>query len=282
MAIKYDRQISINGWNQEKLTSATVAIVGAGALGNHVSQGLIGLGIGTIKILDFDKIEPHNLNRQTLFCESDIGKEKAETLANRLKERNSSLMIVGIEEKVTEDNAKELLSRADIIVDCVDLIAVRRILSRFCLTNDIPLIHGGLSWIGGQTAILTRNTPCINCIYPENDQILEKNETASCTRKSEPGVIYTSQIIAGIMVENIRRVLLPLNTDSPRIGLLIKYDIRLVPPLYIEPIRRKVDCECVGILKKLAPEILKREAKEQKLVAQTELQEFSNFLNVSK
>ena len=75
------------------------SLIGAGALGNHVCLGLIGLGIGTIKIYDFDVIESHNLNRQSLFCEEDITQSKAETLAKRLKERNSLLEIIGIQEK---------------------------------------------------------------------------------------------------------------------------------------------------------------------------------------
>lgn len=68
-SLKYDRQSRIPGWNQEKLSNASVAVIGAGALGNHVCLGLIGLGIGTIKIFDFDTISTHNLNRQSLFCE---------------------------------------------------------------------------------------------------------------------------------------------------------------------------------------------------------------------
>jgi molybdopterin/thiamine biosynthesis adenylyltransferase len=278
MAIKYERQTRIPGWDQTKLSAASIAVVGAGALGNHVCLGLIGLGIGTIKIFDFDQIEPDNLNRQSLFCEADITKNKAETLAERLKERNSSLMIVGIEEKIDDDNIEDLFRRINLVIDCVDLISVRRILSRFCLEKNIPLIHGGISWLGGQTAILTRTTPCINCIYPESEQLQERNEITSCTRKPEASVVYTSQIIAGIMVENVRKILMPLPDDPPHTGQLLKYDTRQTPPMYIERIYRKLDCECTQILAKVAPEILKNEAKENKVIEKQKIQEISDFL----
>jgi len=79
--IKYDRQSRIPDWDQKKISNAKVAVVGAGALGNHVCLGLIGLGVGSIKIFDYDEIETHNLNRQSLFREDDIGQNKAESLA---------------------------------------------------------------------------------------------------------------------------------------------------------------------------------------------------------
>jgi molybdopterin/thiamine biosynthesis adenylyltransferase len=262
--IKYDRQNRIEGWDQSKLSYAKVAVVGAGALGNHVCLGLIGLGIGTIKIFDFDTIEAHNLNRQSLFCESDVNQSKAEVLANRLKERNSSLMILGIQEKIDDDNIDDLFRGIQTVIDCVDRIYVRRILSRFCIERNIPLIHGGVSWHGGQVGILTRQTPCINCIYPDSEQEREKQTETSCTHKPEPSVVYISQVISGLMVERVRRVLLPLPIDPPaEIGLL-KFQAEISPPFYFELINRRDVCDCVKILKRVAPQILEDEQKIKK------------------
>ena len=232
-------------------------------MGNHVCLGLIGLGIGTIKIYDFDVIESHNLNRQSLFCEEDITQSKAETLAKRLKERNSLLEIIGIQEKITEENIEDLIRGVHLIIDCVDRISVRRILSRFCLENNLPLIHGGVSWNGGQVGILTRATPCINCIYPESDQQREIEEETSCTRKPEAGVVYISQIIAGLMVEAVRRVILPLSIDPPFSAGLIKYQTEVMPPFYFQETNRKDPCECREILQRVAPDILENEKLQQ-------------------
>jgi adenylyltransferase/sulfurtransferase len=218
--------------------------------------------VGTIKIFDFDVIETHNLNRQSLFCEQDVKKNKAEALAERLQERNSSLVIIGIDEKIEEDTINDVIRAVDVVIDCVDLIYVRRILSRFCLENNIPLVHGGISWIGGQTGVFTRYTPCINCIFPEALQKQELDEETSCTRKPEASVVYTAQIIAGFMVEEIRKILLPLKADLPPVKGLLKLDFRFSPPVYFEPTRRKLDCECLNILTRKAPDILADEQQE--------------------
>ena len=275
--IKYDRQTRIPSWDQERLSNAVVAVVGAGALGNHVCMGLIGLGVGTIKIYDFDTVEAHNLNRQLLFCENDVGHNKAEVLATRLQERNSSILIVGIDQKIEDDTIEAVLANVDIIVDCVDLIYVRRIINRFCLFENISLVHGGISWFGGQTGIITRETPCVNCIYPQEMQAIEIDIETSCTRKPEPSVVYISQIIAGFMVANVRRILIPFPNDPQIPQGLYKFDFRFHPPLYFEPTKRKEDCECVQILEQVAPKILKKEEKSnirQKKDSNLELLQF--------
>ena len=277
--IKYERQSRIPEWEQDKLSNAKVAVIGAGALGNHVCLGLIGLGIGTIKIFDFDEIENHNLNRQSLFREADIGQNKAETLAELLQERNSSINIIGIDEKIEEDTIEEIIRDVDLIIDCVDLIYVRSILNRFCIEHDIPLIHGGISWVGGQTGILTRETPCIKCIYPDALQKEELNIETSCTRKPEASVVYISQIIAGLMVFNVRQVLLPLPSDPKHEPGLFKIDLRLSNPFYFEPTKRKKNCECVKLLKKFAPDILKKERESLKKAEKENLKELANTLN---
>ena len=276
--IKYERQSRIPAWDQKKLAKATIAVIGAGALGNHVCAGLIGLGLGTIKIYDFDNIEAHNLNRQSLFLEEDIGKNKAEILAERLQERNSSIIIVGINQKIEEETVDAILQGVDVLIDCVDLIYVRRILNRFALMEDIPMVHGGISWVGGQAGILTRETPCINCIYPQKMQEEEMNLETSCIRKPEPSVVYISQIIAGLMVFNVRRILMPLPSDPARSQGLYKIDFRFHPPFYFENISRKKNCECSNILKMVAPEILEKEKKEESLIFNRSNQELKNFL----
>ncbi|MHA1795692.1 MAG: HesA/MoeB/ThiF family protein, partial [Promethearchaeota archaeon] len=263
-SVKYDRQIKISGWNQDKLSNARVAVIGAGALGNHVCLGLIGLGIGTIKIYDYDTIESHNLNRQSLFCEEDIGHNKAEILAERLEKRNSGIIIVGIDEKIEESTIDSVIRNVDLVIDCVDLIHVRKILNYYCIQNDIPMIHGGLSWFGGQVGILSRKTPCINCIFPESVQKQELQQETSCIYKPEPSVVYTSQIVAGLMVKCVREVLMPLPSDPPRKPGLIKFDFRFEKPFYFEPIQRKEKCECRKILKEVAPEILKKERADKR------------------
>ncbi len=276
--LKYDRQNRIPDWDQTKLADATVTVIGAGALGNHVCAGLMGLGIGTIKIYDYDIIEPHNLNRQSLFCESDITHSKSDTLARRLQERNSSIISVGIDEKITKDNIEQLIQKPSLLIDCVDRIYVRKILNYYCIKEDIPFIHGAISWRGGQVGLLTRETPCVNCIYPDEIQKEELTNENSCIRNPEASVVYVSQIISGLMVMYTRRALLPLNSDPPLNEGLWKLDFGLSSFLYQETIQRKANCECVKILKRVAPEIIKKEQKLQKIQQQKELEEITSII----
>ncbi len=278
--IKYDRQSRIPEWEQKNLSRAKVAVIGAGALGNHVCLGLIGLGVGSIKIIDYDEIETHNLNRQSLFREEDIGKNKAETLAELLKERNSSIEIFGIDEKIEEDTIDDIIRDVDVIIDCVDLIYVRNLLNIFCIEHNIPLIHGGISWTGGQTGILTRKTPCIKCIYPKALQKEEIDNETSCIRNPEASVVYISQIIAGLMVYNVRKVLLPLPTDYKHPSGLFKLDVRLENPFYFEKIMRKKKCDCVKLLKKVAPNILKEEKEILKKIEKENLKELQKTIEL--
>ena len=278
--IKYDRQSRIPEWDQKKISNAKVAVIGAGALGNHVCLGLIGLGVGSIKIFDYDEIENHNLNRQSLFREDDIGQNKAESLAELLKERNSSIEIIGIDEKIEEDTIEDIIRDVDVIIDCVDLIYVRNILNKFCIERNIPLIHGGISWTGGQTGILTRKTPCIKCIYPDALQKEELDTESSCIRNPEASVVYISQIIAGLMVYNVRKVLLPLPSDLETSSGLLKLDLRLENPFYFEKTKRKKKCDCVKLLKKIDPEILKEEKKILKKIEIDNLKELQKAVEM--
>ncbi len=279
--IKYDRQTRIPKWDQNKISNAKIAVIGAGALGNHVCLGLIGLGVGSIKIFDYDEIENHNLNRQSLFREEDIGQNKAESLAELLKERNSSIEIIGIDEKIEEDTIEDIIRDVDVIIDCVDLIYVRNILNKFCIESNIPLIHGGISWTGGQTGILTRKTPCIKCIYPDALQKEELDTETSCIRNPEASVVYISQIIAGLMVYNVRKVLLPLPSDLEASSGLLKLDLRLENPFYFEKIKRKKKCDCVKLLKKVAPGILKKEKEILKKIEKENLKELQKTVEKS-
>jgi molybdopterin/thiamine biosynthesis adenylyltransferase len=155
-----------------------------------------------------------------------------------------------------------MLLGVDLIIDCVDRISVRRTLSRFCLRKNIPLVHGGISFIGGQTAILTRETPCINCIYPDAEQEEDMKRETGCINQPDNSVVYTSQIIAGIMVNLVRRVLCPLSekidSKDKEFGL-IKLHLEMNPPVYIARVKRRATCECIDILKKVAPNILLKE-----------------------
>jgi molybdopterin/thiamine biosynthesis adenylyltransferase len=247
-SLRYNRQKIIEKWDQSKLTESKIIVVGAGALGNYVCAGLIGLGIGNIEIYDFDEIEIHNLNRQSLFTEEDIGKNKADILKDRLTERNSEVNIQGFNEKITEKNISTLFNDANVIIDAVDNLETRSIISRFCLIKNIPLIHGATSSDGGQIATITRETPCIECFMNTEK---EDTDDQSCTNVADPSVVYSTQIISGLMIECVRISILPLNDNEKPIVPILYYDMNSPGRFYHVKLKRKPDCVCNQILKKI-------------------------------
>ena len=273
--VRYSRQNLIESWDQEKLTRAKVLMVGAGTLGNHIGIGLCGLGIGNIFIYDMDVIEIHNLNRQSLFTQKDVGKSKATVLKERLEERNPSLKVFASEEKVDENNIDLLLDGIDIIIDGLDNVKTRQILSEHALLRDIPMVHGAISYNGGEVGVITRETACAGCIYGEID------EQAPCA-DALPGVVYSGQIIAGLMVEQIRKILNPLPEENLPLAPNLYYYADKSPHFQYKPLKRREGCICNEILQEVAPEILKKEAKKFKRSNQETNQEVAAFLQSDK
>lgn len=273
--ITYSRQTCIEGWKQEKLAKAKVLMIGCGALGNHVGLGLIGLGVGYIHLYDHDIIEAHNLNRQSLFCVEDIGKKKVDVLQKRLLERNEKIKVFANFNKVTEENIEFLLSEINLVIDCVDNVETRQLVSRECLIRDIPLVHGGISWDGGQVGVITRKTACLSCIFPE-----KKVPGAPCRDEIIPGVVYSSQIIAGLMVEQIRKVLNPLPGELGPIGPLLYYYPNEPQHFAFKEVKRRPGCDCIEILEELAPEILEEEKKMDAAKSKKDADELSRLTSI--
>lgn len=253
MASRYSRQVLIDDWNQEQISTAKVVMVGAGALGNYVGLGLIGLGIGTLTIIDHDILERSNMNRQLIFTEDDIGSPKVSALATRLLERNRDVIVTGIYEQVTASNLTTLISDCDILVDAVDNIPTRVLLSRYALIKGIPLVHGATSHDGGQIGVITRDTPCYECFT--NTEQLEMAQSQSCTALPMPSVSYVNQIIAGLMVENVRILLNPHKGESV-IKPLLYYDIKNHNRFFSCEMQRKEHCACYDILTELGVDVI--------------------------
>lgn len=167
---RYDRQIMIDGFGEEgqrKLKSTTALIAGAGGLGSPASIYLAVAGIGKIRIVDNDKVELSNLNRQILYSEEDGGRSKAEVAKDTLRKFNNDIEVEAFNDRITDDSIEELVSSCDFIVDCMDNFPTRYVLNRAALKKDIPLFHAAVSGMRGQaTTIIPGETPCLRCIVP--------------------------------------------------------------------------------------------------------------------
>jgi len=119
---RYDRQIMIRGLGekgQEKLKQARVAIAGAGGLGSPVAIYLAVAGVGTIRIIDHDKVELSNLNRQVLHWDKDVGRDKVESAREKLSPLNRNVRIETVKETITEANISRLVAGCDVIFDAM-------------------------------------------------------------------------------------------------------------------------------------------------------------------
>jgi len=167
--IRYDRQIMIFGKNaQEKLKKAKVAIVGIGGLGSSISIYLTAAGVGHLLLIDAEKPELSNLNRQILYGEEDVEK-KAKTLSakEKLNQLNSEVKIEVYSKRISRENIEEILDGVDIVVDALDNFETRYLLNEFCVKSRIPFIHAAVEGFYGQIiTIIPGKTPCLKCLFP--------------------------------------------------------------------------------------------------------------------
>ena len=166
---RYDRQIMIKGLGeegQEKLKRAKVFIAGAGGLGSPVSIYLTAVGVGTIRVVDHQRVELSNLNRQVLHWDEDIGKRKIDSALEKLGRLNQSVKLEATEETITEANVSQLVAGFDLIVDAMDNLPARYILNKAALERNIPFFHGAVYGFEGRAmTIIPGQTACLRCLY---------------------------------------------------------------------------------------------------------------------
>jgi molybdopterin/thiamine biosynthesis adenylyltransferase len=166
---RYDRQIMIFGKKaQEKLKKAKVAIVGVGGLGSPISIYLTAAGVGYLSLIDEQKLELSNLNRQILYGEKDLNKKaKSVTAKEKLKQLNSQIKIKTWDKRICRENIEDLLNDVDIAVDALDNFETRYLLNEFCVNHRKPLIHAAVEGFYGQiTTIVPGKTACLRCLFP--------------------------------------------------------------------------------------------------------------------
>ncbi len=168
---RYNRQMMMEGWGEEtqkKLKQSTVFIAGAGGLGSPVSMYLAVVGVGNIRICDFDSPDWSNLNRQILHNHNRIGTNKAISAAQTLSELNPDIKVTAFTDKIVADNVDELVGDSDIIVDCMDNFPTRFLLNGATISKGIPLVYGSIWGMEGRLSFISPpETPCLQCMFPE-------------------------------------------------------------------------------------------------------------------
>jgi adenylyltransferase/sulfurtransferase len=158
-------EIGVEG--QEKLRRAKVLVVGAGGLGSPVSIYLAAAGVGTIGLVDFDKVDATNLHRQILYGTSAVGRPKLDAARERLEDLNDEIRIVTHDARLTSENALEILGGYDVIVDGTDNFATRYLVNDACVLLGKPNVYGSIFRFDGQVSVFgTKEGPCYRCLYP--------------------------------------------------------------------------------------------------------------------
>jgi molybdopterin/thiamine biosynthesis adenylyltransferase len=210
---RYSRQMMLSGWGnagQEKLKKARVVVAGAGGLGSVILLYLAAAGVGHIRVIDSDTVDISNLNRQILYTDQDVGREKALAARDRIAALNPDIRAEGIVSVIGEDNVSDLVADCP-IVDALDNLPTRLLLNRSAVRKRLPLFHGAIyAWEGRATTVIPGKTPCLQCLY--QGVLPGKPPVAGVT----PGVIGCVQ--ASEVVKHI------LGTGDLLEGRMLMYD----------------------------------------------------------
>ena len=191
----------------EVLRQKRILVVGCGGLGGHIIDQLARIGVGFLRVVDGDVFEASNLNRQLLSSVPLLGVSKAKTAAGHIARVNPDVAAEAVEEFLTKDNAAALIAGCDVVMDALDNIESRKLLSAACEQANIPYIYGAIQGWVAQAAISMPGDQLINTLYPEEIEITDKSvlsftpalcasmQTALCVkwllgRSVETGTIY--------------------------------------------------------------------------------------------
>jgi sulfur-carrier protein adenylyltransferase/sulfurtransferase len=200
---QYSRQIilpELGLAGQEKLKQAKVLVIGAGGLGCPVLQYLAAAGVGKLGIVDHDVVDESNLHRQILFNSNDIGKSKALVASEKISSQNFFVTAEPYILKLAQDNAKEIFSGYDIVIDCSDNFETRYLINDTCVILDIPFISGSVFKFEGQLSVFNyKNGPDYRSVFPEAPE-----DTMNCAEIGVlgvlPGIIGTLQANEAIKI----------------------------------------------------------------------------------
>jgi molybdopterin/thiamine biosynthesis adenylyltransferase len=237
--LRYSRHIilpTIGGAGQRKLLDAKVLCVGAGGLGSPIAMYLAAAGVGTLGILDFDRVDKTNLQRQILHDDSDVGRPKVESALDRLRGINPTIDIVPHDTLLTSDNAFDILSQYDIVVDGTDNFPVRYLVNDACQMLEKPLVYGSIYQFEGQASVFLPGpeTPCYRCLFPQPPP---PGAVPSC---SEAGVFGVLPGVVG-SIQAVETIKLITGVGTPLVGRLLLFDAL---DMEFTTVRLRWDPEC--------------------------------------
>lgn len=202
--LRYSRQImlpSISIEGQERLQASRALIVGLGGLGSPVSMYLAAAGVGTLALVDFDRVDLTNLQRQIVHTTASIGQPKVASARQTLLALNPEVEVETIDHPLEGDELARQVELADVVIDGTDNFATRFAINAACHAHATPLVSGAAIRMEGQVSVFMGQPggPCYQCLYPSEGQM---DETCSANGVLAPlvGVIGSIQAIEAIKV----------------------------------------------------------------------------------
>jgi adenylyltransferase/sulfurtransferase len=203
---------------QRALLDARVLLIGAGGLGCPTAQYLAAAGIGTLGLVDFDRIDASNLHRQVLYGTADVGRPKVDVAAERIAAMNPDVRVERHPLRLSSANAMELFAEYDVIVDGTDNFPTRYLTNDACVLLGRANVHGSIFRFDGQATVFdARHGPCYRCLYPEPPP---PGAVPSCAEGGVLGVL--PGLIA--MIQATETIKLVTGIGEPLHGRLLQVD----------------------------------------------------------
>ena len=220
---------------QKRLKNAKVLCVGAGGLGSPSLLYLAAAGVGTLGIVEFDVVDESNLQRQIIHGQSDVGRSKAQSARDSIKEINPYVEVIVHKTQLDSDNALEIFAQYDLIVDGTDNFATRYLVNDACVLLGKPYVWGSIYRFDGQASVFwAEHGPCYRCLYPEPPP---PGMVPSCAEGGVLGVLCAS--IGSIQVNEAIKLIVGIG--DPLAGRLMIYDAL---EMSYRTVRVRKDPEC--------------------------------------
>jgi molybdopterin/thiamine biosynthesis adenylyltransferase/rhodanese-related sulfurtransferase len=218
--VRYSRHLSLSEVGragQERLRAARVLVVGAGGLGSPAALYLAASGVGTLGIVDCDRLELSNLQRQVLFETADVGEPKVLAARRQLRALNPDIEVIAHELEVGASNVCELIRPYDIVLDGCDRLATRYVVNDACVLVGRPLVSAAIFRFEGQAmTYVPGRGPCYRCLFPDAG-------AAGVPNCAEAGVLGVLPGVLGV-VQATEAIKLILGIGTPLVGRLLTYD----------------------------------------------------------
>lgn len=217
---RYARHLTLKGMGgagQQALKRARVLVVGAGGLGSPVVAYLAGAGVGTLGIVDHDRVSLSNLQRQVIH--SEIGENKAQSAGAFASMLNPHVDVVVHEDELTAENASAIIGGYDIVLDGTDNLATRRVVAAQCETLCLPLVSGAVSMFDGQVTVFAPGGPGFDTLYPLE---ADDGDLPSC---EATGILGPLTGVIGTLMA-MEAIKLITGIGEPLVGRVLTYDGR--------------------------------------------------------